>query len=187
MEYTKYLKKVEKRKLSASCQADIVKVIERYLNEEGEDLSLLDKSSPQQGDDLKFLSTLSTEELFDDLISDKRTVGFTQTYQNYVRNNGFAEDIKDFTIRIYKTICLNYGIPFRMLLIPDTDEVGNFHYHGLIKIPIKYRPTFKRMVNKYLGWCKFDYIRNNEKWKKYCFKDVYTKDEIEHLKLQILY
>lgn len=113
----------------------------------------------------------------EDLVNDKGMSAITITYKNDLRMNMEEIELKRALKHTISIICFNHIIPIEILLLPDCDEAGNFHYHGVVKIPIKYRPTFKRLITKHIGFMKFDYITKPEGWIEYCKKDIYDETD----------
>lgn len=150
--------------------------IDKFLNKtvKGE-FSLLDENSPPEG--------IKT---FDDLINDKSASAITLTYKTIFRDSFNERQLKQQLIYTLDKINFNTDIPLKIMLIPDCDNNGNFHYHGVVIMPLKYRPQFKKLITKYIGFMKFDYINDIEGWKKYCYKpEVYNEDEIKQLQIYI--
>lgn len=127
---------------------------------------------------------------FKELIENKKFSAITMTYKPEYQTTFTEEDNRKILKNAIKTISFNHDIPIEIVLLPDCDEGGNFHYHGIVSMPIKYRPRFKKEITKYIGFMKLKYIDNIEKWTNYCFKveePIYTNEEINtlgiHMKL----
>lgn len=143
--------------------------IMNYFKDGGD--SLLDESPPKK-DHVQILK---------DNINSKGFSAVTFTFIQALRDKYSEEELRTYIVRTIRTICLNRDIPAEVVLIPDADEAGNFHYHGIISMPIKYRPAFKRLTLKYIGFMKFSYITDTDGWLEYCLKDIYDEHEINAL------
>lgn len=123
-------------------------------------------------------------QIFERIVNDKSASAITLTYKPIFRDSFNEEQLRYQMIYTLECLAFNRDIPYEIVLIPDMDNNGNFHYHGVIIIPLKYRAIFKKDITKYIGFMKFDYIKDIEGWKKYCYKpDVYTQDEINKLQI----
>lgn len=128
--------------------------------------------------------TLPEEGVFDRIINDKSASAITITYKTIFRDNYTEQQLRKQLIYTLNKIGFNKNIPFETMLIPDIDINGNYHYHGVVIMPIKYRPAFKKLITLYIGFMKFDYINDIEGWKKYCYKpDIFNKKEIAELQI----
>lgn len=157
---------------------EVVKLLNKSL--EGRSFSLLDETTPLKG---------TTH--FDELLADKSASAITITFNQQLRDEFEEKKLRHHIINVIQTICFNKDIPINIYLIPDVDSSGNFHYHGVVILPLKFRPIFKKLITKYCGFMKFDYITDNEGWKNYCYKlppkytPVYTEEEINKLDVYI--
>ena len=119
------------------------------------------------------------------MVNDRSYSSFTVTFNPVIRDSldelGSKRLLKNFLKNVF------YEVPADVytILIPDCDEGGNFHYHGVIKMPIKYRPKFKKIMTKNIGFVKIKYITDPEGWTKYCFKDIYTEKDITDLYISL--
>lgn len=138
-------------------------------------IPILDRMPPNEG--------TSIREKYDSMINEKSTSAITITFNQTLRDNYEELELKSYLEKVLRIIHHNKELEIELLVIPDCDENGNFHYHGLIKMPLKYRAFFKRNITKYVGFMKMQYIDNIEGWTKYCFKDIYNEEEINKYSL----
>lgn len=110
----------------------------------------------------------------------------TFTFKQSLRDCMDEGHLKSYLYKTLKVICYNFGCDlFPLLLLPDVDDKGNFHYHGLIQLPLKLIPKFKKQVTKHIGFMKISYLKDIEGWKNYCFKPElgYTDEELKKLSI----
>lgn len=148
-------------------------------------IPLLDRMPDNGGSKQQQPKDLNTILSFNDF-NVKSTSAITMTFNSSLRDNYSELELRHILMNNIKIIAGNKDMDISMILIPDADEGGNFHYHGCIKLPLKYRPTFKRLITQQIGFMKFSYIKDFEGWTKYCFKpDVYSNEDINALKIII--
>lgn len=185
MVFTKYKlnedKQYNKRaqsKLNKESEVRMIMNITQFFTPKSE-LPRLDRSSPPD----------IAPELFEQMAEQSSSSAFTITYKKCLQDNLDELGLRKYLINTLSTISFNENIPFEIALIPDVDADGNFHYHGCIKQPLKYRPRFKKLMTAYNGFIKYKYIQDIEGWKNYCYKrgqdhkgrqrePVYSIDEI---------
>lgn len=109
-------------------------------------------------------------ESFEQLCNNKSVSAFTITFQKHLQDKFTEEQLRKYVISNIDNIVFNENIPIEIAMLPDMDTDGNFHYHGCIKMPIKYRMRFKQLCTKYIGFVKFKYIENIDGWVNYCYK-----------------
>jgi len=177
----KMFNKKIKEKVDADADYHICEDIRRYCEEmKTENGSLLlDREPPLKG---------HIKETLENFVNDKKFSAITMTYNNTMRMNMNELELKIALKNTISTICFNHLIPIEILLLPDCDEAGNFHYHGVVNLPNKYRPTFKRLITKHIGFMKFDYIREPTGWYDYVIKkdkDIYSDDDIKYYSIHI--
>jgi len=129
-------------------------------------VSLLDETMPS------VRQTEYYKEEYELMLRDKDTSAFTITFKQIHRDNMNEKQLRLFLKNSIKSICLRREIPIHYMLAPDIDANGNFHFHGAVKMPLKHRPTFKRLLTYAVGFNKMSYITNIDKWYEYTFKDI---------------
>lgn len=122
---------------------------------------------------------------FDEKVNKRDFSSFTITFRPEIRDNLDELGLCRYLKKTFPLILHKCPDDVEILLIPDCDEAGNFHYHGLIKMNNKFRPRFKKLMMKNVGFIKMKYITDPEGWKKYCFKDIYTEKDITDLYISI--
>lgn len=158
--------------------------------------SLLDESTPNEGNDAKKTVKKSRDlgerparlnrTNFNIKCNDKRYSAFTLTLKNVYREYWKERDIDRL---VYNTLngwgYLYYG-KFDFELMPDIDDNGNYHYHGLIRITRQLLPKFKRNITRVLGFIKVVYITTPNDWEDYCYKRNKYKDKNVYSESEIL-
>lgn len=134
-----------------------------------------------------------TQQVYDLYSNDKKALAITITYKpkyQMLEN----EDMRKILISNLSWIHNQQYIDNKLLLIPDEDINGNYHYHGLIIIKRKDIRKFKRYMTLFNGYIKIRYIEDTTKWKDYIFKSytgnhpkceeqLYDKQELETLSI----
>lgn len=178
-QFNKKIKKEIEDKTNNIIQLDINKFFEE---EARGGIRLLDRM-PHQKRDVEF-----PLELLEQYTNSKRFSAITMTFKPFHHMNLDELKMKILLKNTINSICFNHQIPVEILLLPDCDENGNFHYHGVIDLPNKYRPTFKRLITKFIGFMKFDYISNPSGWYEYVIKPekkIYTEEEVKIYTIRI--
>lgn len=125
------------------------------------------------------------KERFDFYCNSLKYSAFTLTFREVIRQNWKEAEIQKLTNNFMKSWQYDYESKLEWMLLPDIDEGGNFHYHGVIRIPRVSICKFKRNITKYLGYIKIRGIESPQKWLNYCYKrgeyedrNVYKGDDI---------
>lgn len=132
-------------------------------------ISLLDEMLPVEGQ-----KDIKTMKVFDDIAS--RGSAITITYNQGLRDKYEEDGLRRVLKNTIGIICFNHLIECRMILLPDVDEGGNFHYHGVINMRNQDRVKFKRNITRSIGFMKMQCITDVGKWQEYCYKKEITED-----------
>lgn len=141
---------------------------------------LLDKSPPEWEHHRDIRDYISAR--YDETCMIGITITYKPTYQNTMTQQQLRELLDT---------SLKYRIPFnRYVLIPDCDDRGNYHYHGIIDLSVKERHNFKIFMTKNIGFIKYSYITQLGGWIAYMLKNkptqkpIYTPQEISQLYIE---
>lgn len=179
--------KAENEQKNISIQRDIMyyfkQGVERTKEEDEGVVPLLDGTTPSGRDcPPSGGGNLDVFKEYEDFINQKDVSAFTVTFKQIHRDHMNESQLRLFLKNAIKSISFRREIPIKYMLSPDIDAAGNFHYHGAIKIPLKYMPTFKRLMTNAVGFIKISYMTNPKTWKLYTFKDVgFSNGQIEKL------
>lgn len=110
-------------------------------------------------------------ERYESISNHRGGTAITITFNQGLRDNCCEDELRLILHNTINIIKFNYGIKADFCLIPDVDEKGNFHYHGVCIMKNEDRPAFKRNITKQIGFMKFSYLSDIEGWRKYCFKE----------------
>lgn len=122
-----------------------------------------------------------------------RSIAITITYKpryQMIEN----EEMRKILISNLAWIHNHINISFNIILVPDEDINGNFHYHGIIQIKRKDIRKFKKYITMFNGYMKTSYISDTTKWQEYilksftgnhpkCEEQIYTQKEIQELSI----
>jgi len=116
---------------------------------------------------------------FDTLCNHSKYMAITITFRDVLRRHWKEKELERLVGNTLKSWKYLYYEKLAWFLIPDVDNNGNYHYHGVIRITKAMMPKFKRNITASLGFIKFKYIDNPQKWYNYCFKEgEYSKDNV---------
>lgn len=103
----------------------------------------------------------------------KDALGITITFREILRLKYKEKDLKRMIKSCFKDIEIDKHT-FRMVLIPEYDNTGNFHYHGIFKgIKRNQLAKLKRQLSAHIGFFKIEkQIKNIWNWMLYCVKEI---------------
>lgn len=132
----------------------------------------------------KFEETNETELLRE--ISEKG-IEYTQTFLPQLHMRYRPEQLTE----ILKELLVNYTkrYKFKVVLIGEYSQTGQYHLHGSILAPPKMINSLRRILPREIGRAELKPISFVESYIKYCFKDEYTGgykqiDPTEYIEIQ---
>jgi len=106
-------------------------------------------------------------------IYDRGGLALTVTFREDLRDTYEEVALRDIMMDVLDITECQY------VMMPDIDERGNYHYHGVINLRHRERVRIKRLFTKPIGFIKFSLISDIDAWLKYMRKDKEFKSK-EH-------
>lgn len=121
-------------------------------------------------------------DILDELTSRTNNIKYTAITVTF--KTQYRDELEEIQLCRMLYVALKTSVEIRAFtLLPDVDNRGNFHYHGVINIRKADMPKVKKRLTRQVGFVKFDYIGNPEGWIAYVLKEkgFTSKEHIEPL------